>query len=201
MSRPRNGSIAWKHPGRYTRMYMAYTTNPHLPRVRRDAVNFVRAGHTTREAARHFGYTHSAIARWMKKAPPNSRRIFIPTRSSHPHHHPNELGRAIARRIFSSKGKRKLFCVALLSTSRAAGTTLLATGAAKFPPHLFSATLEQISGIRKIASAILREMISSHIGAGGRIRTSVARRALDLQSSAFDRSAPPAHITNCPLIS
>mgnify|MGYP001589171461 CR=1 FL=1 len=87
-------------------MYMAYTTNPHLPRVRREAVNFVLSGRSAREAARHFGYSQSAIVKWMRRAPENSRRIFIPTRSSRPHHHPNELDASIVRRITEIRRER-----------------------------------------------------------------------------------------------
>lgn len=77
---------------------MAYSTNPHLPRVRRDAVNFVLAGHSTREAARHFGYTHSAVVKWMHRAA-SHRKTLIPTRSSRPLHHPDELPDEIVSRI------------------------------------------------------------------------------------------------------
>src|SRR3989338_1131450 len=41
-----------------------------------------------------------------------------------------------ARRIFSSKRKRKLFCWVLLSTSRAAGlSSIFCKNTAEFPPH------------------------------------------------------------------
>jgi len=85
---------------------MAYTTNPHLPRVRREAVNFVLSGRSTREAARHFGYSQSAIVKWMKRAPANSRALHIPTKSSRPHHHPHELDDSIVRRIIEIRRER-----------------------------------------------------------------------------------------------
>lgn len=86
-------------------MYMAYTTNPHLPRVRREAVNFVLAGRSTREAARRFGYSQAAIVQWLKRAP-SSRRAFIPTESSRPYHHPRELAPAIVNRIIEVRRER-----------------------------------------------------------------------------------------------
>lgn len=84
---------------------MAYSTNPHLPRVRRQAVNFVLAGHSTREAARHFGYSQGAIVQWMKRAS-GDRRTLIHTKSSQPHHHPHELEEAIVRRIIEIRRER-----------------------------------------------------------------------------------------------
>ena len=86
-------------------MNMSYSTNPNLPRVRRDAVNFVRAGHSTREAARHFGYSQGAIVQWTQRASGN-RKLFIPTRSSRPHHHPNELSESAVRRILEIRSER-----------------------------------------------------------------------------------------------
>lgn len=87
-------------------MYMAYTKNPHMPRVRREAVNFVLAGHSTREAARHFGFSQSAIVQWLKKAPENSRQVLIPTRSSRPHSHPNQLSDSMVERILEIRSER-----------------------------------------------------------------------------------------------
>lgn len=46
---------------------MAYTTNEKLPRVRAAAVRMVRSGKSTREVARHFGYSQSCIVKWCKK--------------------------------------------------------------------------------------------------------------------------------------
>jgi len=71
-------------------MYMAYTTNPHLPRVRRQAVRLVRQGWSTRKVARHTGFNQSTIVRWVKKAPRHGNRL-IPTLSSRPHSHPRQL--------------------------------------------------------------------------------------------------------------
>lgn len=84
---------------------MAYSTNPALPRVRRDAVNFVRSGHSTREAARHFGYSQGAVVQWMQRAPGN-RRLFIPTISSRPHHHPRELSFEMVYHILALRRER-----------------------------------------------------------------------------------------------
>jgi transposase-like protein len=49
-------------------MNMSYTSNDKVPRVRAQAVRMVRAGHSTRVVARHFGYSQSAIVKWCQKA-------------------------------------------------------------------------------------------------------------------------------------
>lgn len=86
-------------------MYMAYTTNPHLPRVRMEAVKLVRSGWSTRAAARHLGFSQAAIVQWAKRAPEDGRRV-IPTLSSRPLHHPNELPDAIVFRILKLRRER-----------------------------------------------------------------------------------------------
>lgn len=58
-------------------MYMPYSNNPNLPRVRRDAVRLVRSGWSVRRVARHFGFTHSAIVKWVKRAPQDGRRLIL----------------------------------------------------------------------------------------------------------------------------
>lgn len=79
-------------------MYMAYTTNPRLPAVRRDAADLVRRGWSTRQVARHLGYSQAAVVQWCKKA-----RVIgyhpIPTKSSRPHHHPRELTDEVVKKI------------------------------------------------------------------------------------------------------
>lgn len=74
-------------------MYMAYSNNPQLPRVRMEAVKLVRSGWSTRKVARHLGYSQGAIVQWMKRAPANRRMKTIPTRSSKPHRHPHEISK------------------------------------------------------------------------------------------------------------
>jgi transposase InsO family protein len=82
-------------------MSMSYSKNPHLPKVRIQAVKMVRAGHSTREVARHFGYSHSAVVKWCKKVPQDvfDYREVIRTESSRPHHHPNELSADVVKQI------------------------------------------------------------------------------------------------------
>lgn len=74
----------------YNRMYMSYSKNPNLPRVRMKAVLLVRKGWSIRKAARYFGFSHGALVNWLKRAP-NDGRSTIPTLPSCPKSHPNQL--------------------------------------------------------------------------------------------------------------
>lgn len=81
-------------------MGMSYSTNPNLPKVRAEAVKLVRAGHSTRAVARHFGYSHSAVVKWCKKVPEHTYQYrVIATESSRPRHHPHELSEAVVKQI------------------------------------------------------------------------------------------------------
>lgn len=89
-------------------MYMAYTTNPNLPRVRMQAVELVRSGWSVRETARHLGYAHNTVLNWLKIHPEYGwhGRLEIPTRSSRPHHHPKELSQQIIDKITEIRAER-----------------------------------------------------------------------------------------------
>jgi len=73
-----------------------------------EAVRLVREqGWSVRDAARHFGFTHSAVVKWLARAkylPQNSQ--LIPTRSSRPEHSPNALDPVIVRRILNLRAER-----------------------------------------------------------------------------------------------
>jgi transposase InsO family protein len=81
---------------------MPYTTNPKMPKLRAKAVEMVRSGKTVSEVARYFGYTKGAVSKWCKRAP-SCRVIVIPTKSSRPYHHPNELPNETVRTILTYK--------------------------------------------------------------------------------------------------
>lgn len=88
-------------------MYMSYSKNPQLPRVRMEAVRLVKyRGWSTRKVARHLGYTHSAVVKWCKKDPTGGWRQ-IPTKSSKPHHHPRELPLEIVQAIIQKRQEIK----------------------------------------------------------------------------------------------
>lgn len=73
-----------------------------------EAVRLVREqGWSVRDTARHFGFTHSAVVKWLARAkylPQNSQ--LIPTRSSRPEHSPNALDPAIIRHILDLRVER-----------------------------------------------------------------------------------------------
>lgn len=89
-------------------MYMAYTTNPNLPRVRIQAVELVRSGWSVRAVARHFGYSHNAVLKWLERQPEYGAygRLVIATRSSRPQHHPKELSQDIIGRILDIRAEK-----------------------------------------------------------------------------------------------
>jgi transposase InsO family protein len=82
-------------------MYMAYTTNPKLPKLRMEAVMKVRHGASIRQVARYYGYEPSTVMRWVKRADRDCLigSNVLPTESSRPKHHPRELDEAIVQRI------------------------------------------------------------------------------------------------------
>lgn len=82
-------------------MYMPYSNNPELPHVRMEAVKLVRSGWSTRKVARHFGFSQGAIVQWVKRAPMNRMAKIIPTKSSRPHHHPNEISKELESLILA----------------------------------------------------------------------------------------------------
>ena len=86
--------------------YMAYSTNPNLPRVRMQAVMLVRQGWSIRSVARHMGFHHTAVMKWMKKAEPLRDGEVIPTESSRPHSYPNELPQSIVDKIVKVRLRR-----------------------------------------------------------------------------------------------
>lgn len=74
--------------------------------VRRDAVRLVcYRGWSIRRVARHIGVEPSTVSRWVKLDPTGGWRI-IPTLSSRPHHHPDELGQNIINRILGIRAER-----------------------------------------------------------------------------------------------
>lgn len=69
-----------------------------------EAVRLVRLGWSTRKVARHFGFTQSAIVKWVARAPSDGRRV-IPTLSSKPYHHPSALKEEVMKTIINYRKK------------------------------------------------------------------------------------------------
>lgn len=89
-------------------MYMAYSNNPELPKVRMKAVWLVNQGWSIRKVARHFGFHHTAVMRWVKKDQKLGLLGWrpIPTQSSRPHHHPYALASELVAAIVAQRKKR-----------------------------------------------------------------------------------------------
>jgi putative transposase len=86
---------------------MPYTTNKNMPRIRREAAQLlVRKKWSTRKVARHFGFNQSTIVRWFRKSKTYGYHD-IPTKSSRPHHHPNQLTDKVVKRIIDLRIKTK----------------------------------------------------------------------------------------------
>lgn len=87
---------------------MAYTTNPHLPWVRMQAVELVRQGWSIRQTARHFGFAHNTVLNWTKRKPVYGKygRLVIPTESSRPHFHPKALSDDLVKHILDIRQER-----------------------------------------------------------------------------------------------
>lgn len=89
-------------------MYMPYTTNPHIAKVRRDAVNLVKYRQwPMRKVAVRFGVMPSTISRWCN-LPFATGWHELPTRSSRPKTSPNALKREIVEAIIKKRiGRRR----------------------------------------------------------------------------------------------
>lgn len=87
---------------------MSYTTNPHIGKVRRDAVNLVKYRHwSMRKVAIRFGVEPSTISRWCAHAYATGWHE-IPTKSSRPHTSPNALKKEIVNAIIQKRiGRRR----------------------------------------------------------------------------------------------
>ena len=72
-----------------------------MPKVRMQAVRMLKQGYSTRQVARHFGYSYSSVSRWAKRYREEylSLNTYLQTRSSRPHHHPRELSQDIIEAI------------------------------------------------------------------------------------------------------
>lgn len=82
---------------------MPYTLNPYLPRLRRDVAAYARSK-GLRNASRHFGIPPGTISKWMKKAEKIGYNP-IPTKSSRPKNHPNQLSEDVVRKILDIRLK------------------------------------------------------------------------------------------------
>lgn len=84
---------------------MPYTTNPNMPRIRKEAAQLlVRKKWSTRKVARHFGFNQSTVVRWFRKSKSYGYHP-IPTLSSKPRRHPKQLSDELVWKIFHQRVK------------------------------------------------------------------------------------------------
>ena len=102
---------------------MSYTINPHLPRLRMEAVNLVRSGWSVRKVSRYFGFSHGAILNWIKKAPRDGRRT-IPTESSRPNKSPRAISQGMVARIIETRKQSKRCSEVVYETLKAEGVSV-----------------------------------------------------------------------------
>jgi len=71
------------------------------------AVKLVEQGWTTRAVARHFGYSHSSVVRWVQRVTDDHLHGNggVPTRSSRPKSHPRALAPSIVQAIIVERMK------------------------------------------------------------------------------------------------
>ena len=78
-----------------------YSTNKHLPRIRRDVAIFAKK-YGLRTASRHYGYAVSAIHKWTKVLDKMGHHP-IPTQSSRPRSHPRTTDESIVKKIVDKR--------------------------------------------------------------------------------------------------
>src|SRR3989344_800163 len=83
---------------------MAYTLNKNLPRIRREAARLYFNGWSARRVGRYFGFHHTAVMKWVRIARKRGDHL-IPTRSSKPKFHPNQLSEEIVDKIVKTRLK------------------------------------------------------------------------------------------------
>lgn len=79
-----------------------YTNNANMPKLRQQAAELVRRGWPARKVGRYLGYHHTAVMKWVRKS-----RIMgyhpIPTKSSRPNSHPNQLNKDTVNKIIETR--------------------------------------------------------------------------------------------------
>lgn len=85
---------------------MPYTQNPHLPKVRWEAIKLARDGLSTRKIATKIGWSQSAVSQWVRKAGPGWYGPY-PTESSRPKKSPRTLSADVVSAIIKKREGRR----------------------------------------------------------------------------------------------
>jgi transposase-like protein len=78
-----------------------YSTNTHLQRIRRNVAIFA-SKNGIRKASRHYGYSPSAISKWVKILNEFGHHP-IPTQSSKPKSHPKQITNNLVSKIVDTR--------------------------------------------------------------------------------------------------
>ena len=85
---------------------MSYSTNPYLPRVRRDAVRLVRKGWSTRQVCRYLGVGSGTVSKWVRRDLSSGHDLIL-TKSSRPKYHPRALAPDVVEAIVQLRLERR----------------------------------------------------------------------------------------------
>jgi transposase InsO family protein len=87
---------------------MAYSLNPNLPKVRREAVHLVKCEKwTVRKVSKHLGFNPSTVSRWCRH-PLATGWSVLPTKSSRPKTSPTALKEEVVKAIIAKRiGRRR----------------------------------------------------------------------------------------------
>jgi transposase InsO family protein len=103
---------------------MPYTSNPNMGITRRKAVDDVLTKRRNQaEAARHYGFTRSAVCKWMKRRPKHNRQ-YIETRSSAPRRCWKQIPIEIEDRVISLRKETGRCAQILYAMLKDSGTTV-----------------------------------------------------------------------------
>src|SRR3989344_8237270 len=91
---------------------MAYTSNKNLPRIRQEAAQLVKKGWSARKVGRYLGFHHTAVMEWVRRAEKIGYHP-IPTRSSKPNSHPNQLSEGVIEKIVETRLKHGRYAEAI----------------------------------------------------------------------------------------
>ena len=99
-----------------------YSTNNHLPRIRRDVAIFA-SKYGIRKASRHYGYAPSAIHKWVKILSKMGHHPIL-TKSSRPKSHPKTIDVNIVRNIVDTRIKLRRSSEVIHESLRREGITV-----------------------------------------------------------------------------
>ena len=83
-----------------------------MPRIRREAARLYHRGWSARKVARHFGFHHTAVMKWVRISKKFGDHL-IQTKSSRPKSHPKELSNDVVKKIVEKRLQHNRYAEAL----------------------------------------------------------------------------------------